>query len=87
MLLGQAGDLPVPADYDGDGKTDPAIWRSPDGMWHVRTSSSGYSAAIAVQWGGALEIRRSPAISMATVEPTSRAGARQRDRGQCGYRT
>ena len=27
MFLGQLGDVPAPGDYDGDGKTDPAIYR------------------------------------------------------------
>jgi hypothetical protein len=43
MNLGLAsmGDVPVAADYDGDGKTDLAIWRGPSGLWTVIKSSDG----------------------------------------------
>ena len=34
--LGRPGDIPVPGDYDGDGKTDFAIWRPDSATWIVR---------------------------------------------------
>ena len=40
--LGTSLDLPVPGDYDGDGKTDPAVYRRATGVWTVLTSSSGF---------------------------------------------
>jgi hypothetical protein len=38
----------VPGDYDGDGKTDPAVFRPSTGVWHLRYSSTGGTAAF--QW-------------------------------------
>lgn len=45
------GDTPIAADFDGDGKAEPAIWRSSDGIWIIPTSSSNYSSYIFANWG------------------------------------
>jgi hypothetical protein len=45
------GDTPVPADYDGDGKADPGIWRANTGIWIVPTSSSNYTSYGFLVWG------------------------------------
>src|SRR5919107_796766 len=33
---GRPGDVPVPGDYDGDGRTDVAVWRPSTGVWLLR---------------------------------------------------
>ncbi len=44
-----ASDLNVQNDYDGDGKTDIAVWRDSDGKFYVLRSSDGGLGV--VQWG------------------------------------
>ena len=42
---GRIQDIPVPADYDGDGIADLAVWRPVDGKWYVLTSQTGFVAS------------------------------------------
>ena len=48
-LFGHPGDVPVPFDYDGDGRTDMALWRPSTGEWLVIHSLTGQLRT--VQWG------------------------------------
>jgi hypothetical protein len=45
MQWGSSGEKPVPADYDGDGKTDFAVWKSND-EWSIRQSTTGTGITI-----------------------------------------
>ncbi|MBU4198609.1 MAG: choice-of-anchor D domain-containing protein [Verrucomicrobia bacterium] len=49
--LGGLGYAALPGDYDGDGKTDPAVYHTTTGDWCVMLSASGYGIAM-VNFGG-----------------------------------
>lgn len=44
-FFGLTSDVPVPSDYDGDGRADIAVWRPSDGVWyHLNSSNNSFNA-------------------------------------------
>ena len=50
--FGTAGDVPVPGDFDADGKADAAIYRPTSGFWYVPRSSDGTTTITRFGIGG-----------------------------------
>ena len=54
---GLAGDVPIGADFDGDGRADLTVYRPATGEWFIRYSSTGYSIPTSrYQWGSAGDV-------------------------------
>jgi hypothetical protein len=51
VTFGEADDIPVPGDYDGDGSTDVATYRPSSGTWFILTSSSYFTEYCYRGWG------------------------------------
>ncbi len=70
MFFGLAGDVPVPADYDGDGVVDLAVFRPSTGTWHVRgmgSMSLGRDGDVPVEG----QFDGQPGLDLAVFRPSS----------------
>ncbi len=48
IQFGLDDDIAAPADYDGDGRVDVAVFRPTTGIWYLNRSTAGFQA---LQWG------------------------------------
>ncbi len=44
--FGLSTDIVVSADYDGDGKTDVAVFQPSNGTWYLQQSKDGFAAYV-----------------------------------------
>lgn len=49
VLFGSVGDIPMRGDFDGDGKSDAAVFRGSDNLWYILQSSN--NQLVTRQWG------------------------------------
>ena len=54
--VGKNGDIPVPIDYDGDGRTDVAIWNSSSAKWSIIPSSDFTKTQVTIPLGAAADV-------------------------------
>jgi hypothetical protein len=51
-MTGRVGDLPAPADFDGDGATDLTVWTPATGTWTIRYSATNTVGQLALGHAG-----------------------------------
>jgi hypothetical protein len=49
-------DIPILGDFDGDGRSDPAIYRPASGEWRIWWSTRNYAASDPIVWGASSDL-------------------------------
>ena len=72
--LGGPNDTPVPADYDGDGKANIAVWKPATGEWCVQNYKGQQQASF--QWGQVMgqDDTPVPSTSLVSMGPSDGTG-------------
>ena len=73
---GLSHDVPVPGDYDGDGRADLAVFRPSTSTWYI--ASSGGGAPTTQQWGLAGDIPVPGYFDADSAAPTAACPAASR---------
>ena len=83
---GVSTDRPVPADYDGDGSADLAVYRPAAGGWYVLLSRTGFTTSCQLPMGHQVRTCRYRVITTAMARPTSRCSGPPRASGTSSSR-